>query len=391
MDLRGQDHKRIVMPSSFVYNPPIREPNSNKVSTAASIFSTTGDRRRDVSSGNGTAILSHPQVLDHHHQQHHQVHHQQNQQQSPVQVQVQAQAQAHPQSQQQQPAAPAPPLPQLNQGLKVLDPEPEPDPDPIPVVPVSIAVAGVIHAPIGAGSIPRTPTTRIELSTTRYRECLKNHAASIGGHVVDGCGEFMPGGEEGTQEALKCAACECHRNFHRKEIEGEPHSGANYYYCYNPSSKANGSRSRIIPPALPPPSQPPQPIQHHPSRYPIGLPNSPPSGPIQPMMMAFGGGGGGSAATDSSSEEHNVYHNGGPGSAPQPAQYGSSLSKKRFRTKFSKEQKDKMLDFAEKVGWRMQKQDDQAVQQFCAEVGIRRQVLKVWMHNNKHSMKKKEL
>nr|GMC79951.1 zinc-finger homeodomain protein 6-like [Ipomoea batatas]GMC82529.1 zinc-finger homeodomain protein 6-like [Ipomoea batatas] len=53
------------------------------------------------------------------------------------------------------------------------------------------------------------PTTLI-----RYRECLKNHAASTGGHVVDGCGEFMPSGEEGTPEALKCAAC----NYHRKGI-----------------------------------------------------------------------------------------------------------------------------------------------------------------------------
>uniref|UniRef100_A0A0C9QV83 TSA: Wollemia nobilis Ref_Wollemi_Transcript_7252_1105 transcribed RNA sequence n=1 Tax=Wollemia nobilis TaxID=56998 RepID=A0A0C9QV83_9CONI len=55
----------------------------------------------------------------------------------------------------------------------------------------------------------------------RYRECRKNHAASIGGYAVDGCGEFMPSGEEGTPAALKCAACNCHRNFHRREVEGE--------------------------------------------------------------------------------------------------------------------------------------------------------------------------
>eukprot|EP01018_Ginkgo_biloba_P038552 Gb_35888 [translate_table: standard] len=55
----------------------------------------------------------------------------------------------------------------------------------------------------------------------RYRECRKNHAASIGGYAVDGCGEFMPGGEEGTTAALKCAACNCHRNFHRRELESE--------------------------------------------------------------------------------------------------------------------------------------------------------------------------
>ncbi|KAG4919646.1 hypothetical protein JHK85_057927 [Glycine max] len=53
----------------------------------------------------------------------------------------------------------------------------------------------------------------------RYKECLKNHAAAIGGNATDGCGEFMAAGEEGTLEALKCSACNCHRNFHRKEIE----------------------------------------------------------------------------------------------------------------------------------------------------------------------------
>ncbi|KAK4353061.1 hypothetical protein RND71_028579 [Anisodus tanguticus] len=40
----------------------------------------------------------------------------------------------------------------------------------------------------------------------KYKECLKNHAVSIGGHAVDGCGEFMPTGEDGTNNALKCAA-----------------------------------------------------------------------------------------------------------------------------------------------------------------------------------------
>lgn len=55
----------------------------------------------------------------------------------------------------------------------------------------------------------------------RYGECQKNHAANIGGYAVDGCGEFMASGEEGTSAALKCAACNCHRNFHIMEIENE--------------------------------------------------------------------------------------------------------------------------------------------------------------------------
>ncbi|XP_058079546.1 mini zinc finger protein 1-like [Magnolia sinica] len=55
----------------------------------------------------------------------------------------------------------------------------------------------------------------------RYRECRKNHAANIGGYAVDGCREFMASGEEGTSAALKCAACNCHRNFHKREVESD--------------------------------------------------------------------------------------------------------------------------------------------------------------------------
>lgn len=66
---------------------------------------------------------------------------------------------------------------------------------------------------------PSTTSVSHSTSAVRYRECLKNHAASMGGHAVDGCGEFMPSGGEGTPGALKCAACNCHQNFHRKEID----------------------------------------------------------------------------------------------------------------------------------------------------------------------------
>ncbi|XP_072975254.1 mini zinc finger protein 1-like [Typha angustifolia] len=55
----------------------------------------------------------------------------------------------------------------------------------------------------------------------RYRECRRNHAANIGGYAVDGCREFMASGEEGTTAALLCAACNCHRSFHKREVEVE--------------------------------------------------------------------------------------------------------------------------------------------------------------------------
>lgn len=213
-------------------------------------------------------------------------------------------------------------------------------------------------------------------SNTRYRECLRNHAANVGGSVYDGCGEFMPGGEEGSLEALKCAACECHRNFHRREIDGETQ--------FSPGSRRSTAtmvHSLQLPPPLPSPAVLHHHHHHH-QRYSMGLHTSPnTANMVQPMSVAFGGVSGG---TESSSEDLNPFQSNADGVPPPPPYV---MSKKRFRTKFTPEQKDKMMEFADKVGWRINKQDDEEVQKFCAEVGVRRQVFKVWMHNNKNLKK----
>ncbi|KAK6125830.1 hypothetical protein DH2020_040426 [Rehmannia glutinosa] len=196
------------------------------------------------------------------------------------------------------------------------------------------------------------------LRRPRYKECLKNHAVGIGAHAVDGCGEFMPAGEEGTMESLKCAACNCHRNFHRKE--NEPSGGG----------------------ALPFNQYPPQQhlllTHHHPQghfgyRTTSGYLHVAATPQRPPLALPSSSGGGGSR-----DEMEDYYSN--PSSNP---------GKKRFRTKFTQEQKDKMLNLAERLDWKIQKQDEEMVQIFCSEMGIKRHVLKVWMHNNKHTLGKK--
>lgn len=208
----------------------------------------------------------------------------------------------------------------------------------------------------GGGSVVTTTTT-----TYRYRECLKNHAVGIGGHAVDGCGEFMATGEEGTQESFKCAACNCHRSFHRKETEGEgfhqPHPTSHHHHPHHQFSSPYSFRSphpsgylHVTPTAA-----------HH-QRPSLALPSTSREDEDVSNPSSSGGGGGGS---------------------------GAGGSKKRFRTKFTQDQKEKMLAFAERLGWRIQKQDEALVQQFCAETNVKRHVLKVWMHNNKHTHGKK--
>jgi ZF-HD class homeobox domain-containing protein len=192
---------------------------------------------------------------------------------------------------------------------------------------------------------------------SRYRECLKNHAVGIGGHALDGCGEFMPAGNEGSLESLKCAACNCHRNFHRKEttdITGDPFLLTHHSHH-------------------PPP--PPQFAAYY--RTPAGYLHV--SGQQRTGTLALPSTSGGGGGTQSTREEQEDVSN--------PS--GGGSSKKRHRTKFTPEQKDKMLELAEKLGWRIQKHDEGLVQEFCNESGVKRHVLKVWMHNNKHTLGKK--
>lgn len=231
-------------------------------------------------------------------------------------------------------------------------------------------------------------TINVNKKMVRYKECLKNHAAGMGGNATDGCGEFMPSGEEGTIEALTCSACNCHRNFHRKEIEGEQQQQAainpfDYYHHHmNPHFNRVGRKvilghHKNILAATPEALGYPTPTGTLISSRPVGG-----GGPTpHQMIMSYNMG-----SIPSESDEHEDGIGGGVVMAARPT---AQLVKKRFRTKFTQEQKEKMFNFAEKVGWKIQKQEESVVQQFCQEIGVKRRVLKVWMHNNKHNLAKK--
>lgn len=209
-----------------------------------------------------------------------------------------------------------------------------------------------------------------------YRECLKNHAATLGGHALDGCGEFMPSQSANPADptSLKCAACGCHRNFHRREPDDPiPTSQTTHVIEYQPHH-----RHHPPPPPLPPQSQPQLPSNRSPnsaSPPPISSSYFPSSAPH--MLLALSGGL--SAPPDTPTGHNNAVL------TPSPN------ARKRFRTKFSQDQKEKMHQFAERVGWKMQKRDEELVQEFCNEVGVDKGVLKVWMHNNKNTFGKRDV
>ncbi|XP_038882487.1 zinc-finger homeodomain protein 6 [Benincasa hispida] len=334
MEMRGEEEEIGTPKSPLCYNNPSsnRESSTKQPNSDRPFLTTAADRRRDHTVPQLHFSHHHTLNLHHIHKQH---------------------------TRDQHEATPDPPIqPSISAS------------PPSAVTPPPIASGRLISR---TPPFPSATDNGIPSSVIRYRECLKNHAASTGGHVLDGCGEFMPNGEDGTPEALKCAACECHRNFHRKEMKEEvplQHALPSGFFISNPV-RNNGHRTDRTPVVSVP--------RHH----------QLPAVPISSMMMAFGGGSNG-ALDESSSEDLNMYHPSNNGARDLFGQQ-TQLIKKRFRTKFTQGQKDKMVEFAEKLGWKIQKHDELEVQQFCAEVGVRRQVFKVWMHNNKQAMKKKQM
>ncbi|XP_052206764.1 zinc-finger homeodomain protein 5-like [Diospyros lotus] len=57
--------------------------------------------------------------------------------------------------------------------------------------------------------------------------------------------------------------------------------------------------------------------------------------------------------------------------------------KGRSRTVFSKEQKQKMLDLAEKLGWRVLEGKKELIHHCCEEVGVKTSSFRDWVYNNK--------
>lgn len=223
----------------------------------------------------------------------------------------------------------------------------------------------------------------------KYGECMRNHAASIGGHANDGCGEFMPRADDGSRNSLTCAACGCHRNFHRRELPGADHLNQLHFPVHSPPPMLMYNGGPTTPrwdPKMVIGSHRNPPLHHHRSNGGRLME------PRDDHHNNHHDDGGAERDYDRRSEtpereEVQVQVQVGP-SNPMAGMRTSSC--KRSRTKFTQEQKDRMLAFAESIGWRIQRHDDVALNEFCSEVGVRRRVLKVWMHNNKSTHRRRE-
>ncbi|WVZ08161.1 hypothetical protein V8G54_021507 [Vigna mungo] len=161
-----------------------------------------------------------------------------------------------------------------------------------------------------------------------YKECLKNHAANLGGHALDGCGEFMlsPTATAADPSSIKGAACGCHRNFHRREPDEPPIASTAHVIEYQPHHRHHPPWNSASPPPI-------SSTSYYPS--------------AQNMLLALSAG----LAVP-------------PESTTAPS---TALTRKRFRTKFSQDQKEKMH--------KCRRETKILIHEFCNEVGVDRSVL----------------
>ncbi|XP_028753287.1 zinc-finger homeodomain protein 14-like [Neltuma alba] len=175
-----------------------------------------------------------------------------------------------------------------------------------------------------------------------YLECLHNHAASLGKVATDGCFEFLQRNLDdivaddqhgGSSEALLCAVCNCHRNFHRKQ------------FVYTPIMTIDTAVTIL-------------PQQNH----------QQPNFPATAVAAADEG----NAAGEINNDDNAV--------ALVPP---SPTRKRKRRTQFTDEQRSRMASFAERLGWRLKRSNKEEILSFCMEIGVSRRMFVVWVSNNR--------
>ncbi|MCE3052007.1 hypothetical protein HAX54_051406 [Datura stramonium] len=183
------------------------------------------------------------------------------------------------------------------------------------------------------------------------------------GHVLDGCGEFCPSGPPETPEFFICAACHCHRNFHRKmkvKVEVEVEVEARLELPILPINHPSNDTPIVIIDD-PEEERPRKPRKTLNKNKVVIIPPAPPAETTTEM------GGGEIELADQSSLKR---------------KYSSTSSSTSVRMRLDADQKEKVRAFAEKIGWRWTKYNEQVIP-FCAEIGITPNFLKNWIDNNR--------
>ncbi|KAK4438330.1 Zinc-finger homeodomain protein 1 [Sesamum alatum] len=177
-----------------------------------------------------------------------------------------------------------------------------------------------------------------------YGECLHNHAATTipMAYIVDGCGLFEASGPNG----MVCAACRCHRNFHRRLEVDIPHAQTQN----NVVSQQHGTATNPVLLPQPQAHQQTSTSRTTTSALTLAIPHPRPEEPVQ-----------------EASARHTV-------------ETEATVRKRRI----TRGQSERMRVIAESNGWKMFREySREEVNRICAEIGITRTVMKNGILNHR--------
>ncbi|CAH8390770.1 unnamed protein product [Eruca vesicaria subsp. sativa] len=240
---------------------------------------------------------------------------------------------------------------------------------------------------------PHAPSPTIEsllqLSPKpHYGECRKNQAASTTTTTAyDGCGEFVSANP--AEDSLNCAACGCHRTFHLQEplsdgaileilkisplqfrqIFCSPYGNTEERIVTDRSNE-EGAKKRVK------------------RRF---------TEEQREKMRSYAEKVGWKVSTESRERVKefcdgigvtrknlrvwmNNNHNGVNGRRLDEEE---GRVRKRFKTKFTAEQTEKMRRYAEKLTWKVRAEDRVETEGFCGEIGVSWNSFMIWMNNHK--------
>ncbi|KAJ0252524.1 Zinc-finger homeodomain protein 13 [Hirschfeldia incana] len=231
----------------------------------------------------------------------------------------------------------------------------------------------------------------------RYGECRKNQAPIAAGTTAyDGCGEFVS--SDPGQDSLDCAACGCHRSFHHREEslsggtntilevlkispsqfrqifcspygDGETDEEGKKRIATDRSPEEEAGRAKRVKTRFT--TEQTEKMRSYAEK--VGWKVSSES---RERVKEFCDGIG---VTRRKLRVWMNNHHEDKGRVDEEEEGRV----KRFKTKFTAEQTERMRSYAEKLRWKVRAEDREETEVFCSEIGVNLNKFVIWMNNHK--------
>lgn len=221
----------------------------------------------------------------------------------------------------------------------------------------------------------------------RYGECRKNQAASTGTTAYDGCGEFVSA--DPGEDSPDCAACGCHRSFHLREestiLEALKISPSRFRQIFcSPYGEAAEEKTKRI-------------ATDRSSEEEAGRGKRAKTrftAEQTEEMRSYAEKLGWKVSNESrervkefcdgigvTRRKLRVWMNNH--SEANVRRLAGEEGVKRFKTKFTADQTERMRSYAEKLTWKVGPEDREETEGFCNEIGVNLNNFMTWMNNHK--------